>query len=295
MSLFDRFRSKPEPAQIASTTRVAAVVRPGLVVDADILTDVGCVRDHNEDCIGILHEHNESLGDRALLLVADGMGGHNAGEVASAACARMVEAAFPEMRTRPAESLKNSLEQANAAIHKQSVTESATSGMGTTCTALLLQDGYGYSAHVGDSRLYLIRNQGIYQMSEDHSAVMELVNAGEITMQQARHHPDKNVITRSLGGREHVEVSTWPQPLPLLPGDRFLLCSDGMYDQIEDEEIYAIVSNESPTGACRRLVDCARERGGGDNISVAIVALKPIGDAAKPSERGERQTEESSR
>jgi protein phosphatase len=105
---------------------------------------------------------------------------------------------------------------------------------------------------------------------------MELVTLGEITMEQARHHPDKNVITRSIGGREQVEVSTWAEPMRLRAGDRFLLCSDGMYDYIEDEEIRRVATAESPLNACRQLVDIARERGGGDNISVVIVELRPL-------------------
>jgi protein phosphatase len=209
-------------------------------------------------------------------VVADGMGGHNAGEVASAAAVKTLENSFAKMRTEPAEHLKNAFLDANASIHKQSLEEDSMRGMGTTCTALLLQDGLGYSAHVGDSRLYLIRNGGIYQLSEDHSAVMELVTLGEITMEQARHHPDKNVITRSIGGREQVEVSTWAEPMRLRAGDRFLLCSDGMYDYIEDEEIRRVATAESPLNACRQLVDIARERGGGDNISVVIVELRPL-------------------
>ena len=277
MSLLGLFRSKPAPAATAAPP--AASVHVSYTVDAEILTDVGCVRDHNEDCISILCERDGNRGDRALVVVADGMGGHNAGEVASAIAVQQVEAAYSEMRTEPSENLKHALEHANAIIHKQSEDNKEMSGMGTTCTALLLQDGYGFSAHVGDSRLYLIRKRGIFLMSEDHSAVMELVTAGTLTLEQARQHPDKNVITRSLGGREQVEVSTWPHPLPLLAEDRFLLCSDGMYDQIEDEEICGIVSSQSPADACRQLVDIARQRGGGDNISVAVVALRPVNRA----------------
>jgi protein phosphatase len=289
MSFLDRFRPTPVPA--ASAHPEGNSTPPRYRLDAAMLTDVGCVRDHNEDRVSILHERDGRRGDRALIIVADGMGGHEAGEVASSAAVRLVESAFQQLRTQPAEGLKNALLQANEVIHKQSVAQSAKNGMGTTCTTLLLQDGAAYSAHVGDSRLYLIRNQGIYQMSEDHSAVMELVRAGEITLQQARHHPDKNIITRSLGGREQVEVSTWPRPLPLHPGDRFLLCSDGLYDQIEDEELNGIAGPQLPAEACRQLVDIARQRGGGDNISVAIVAVLPMDSADQPPGSEERKSE----
>jgi protein phosphatase len=270
MSFFGRFRSRtaPEPPVDPATPRFR--------IETEVLSDVGCVRDHNEDCVSILHERSDSNGDRALVVIADGMGGQNAGEVASAAAVKTLENCFAQMRTEPAQHLKNAFLDANAAIHKKSLEEAEMSGMGTTCTAILLQDGLGYSAHVGDSRLYLIRNHGIYQLSEDHSTVMELVTKGEITMEQARHHPDKNVITRSLGSREHVEISTWTEPMRLLAGDRFLLCSDGMYDYVEDEEICGIAAAQSPLNTCRQLVDLARERGGGDNISVAVAELRPL-------------------
>jgi protein phosphatase len=274
MSFFDRFRSKT--ASAATPQPPAELVPPRFLIEAEFLSDVGCVREHNEDCVSILRERNNSRGDRVLLVVADGMGGHNAGEVASAAAIATLENAFAKMRSEPAAHLKNAFLEANASIHKQSLEEASERGMGTTCTALLLQDGLGYSAHVGDSRLYLIRNGGIYQLSEDHSAVMELVTLGQITMEQARHHPDKNVITRSLGGREQVEISTWTEPMHLLAGDRFLLCSDGLYGEIEDEEIGRVAAVQSPLNACRQLVDIARERGGGDNISVAIAELRPL-------------------
>lgn len=209
-----------------------------------------------------------------LVLVADGMGGHNAGEIASATAISVIEAAYEQMHAEPAAQLKEALENANATIHRKSTRNVETRGMGTTCTALLLQDGFAYSAHVGDSRLYLIRNQAIYLMSEDHSAVMDLVKTGELTLQEARHHPDKNLVTRSLGTHPEVEVSGWPAPLPLQPGDHFLLCSDGLYDQVEDDEMCAIVLPRKAADACEELVRKAKERGAPDNVTVAVVGLQ---------------------
>ena len=147
--------------------------------------------------------------------------------------------------------------------------------MGTTCTALLLQGGYAYSAHVGDSRLYMLRDNEIYLMSEEHSQVMEMVRSGLLDPSEARHHPDKNIITRALGRQSQVEVSTWGQPMPLRAGDGFVVCSDGLYDQIEDSEICAVVQPRSASSACRELVRIAKERGGSDNITVAITRLLP--------------------
>jgi protein phosphatase len=151
--------------------------------------------------------------------------------------------------------------------------------MGTTCTALVLQNGTAISAHVGDSRLYLVRDGSIYLMTEDHSAVMEMVKAGLITLEQARYHPEKNVILRAIGSHSKVEVTTWDEPFPVRAGDRFLLCSDGLYDLVSDEEIKRIVMLSAPQTACENLIALAKERGGHDNITVGIVGLKPEGQA----------------
>jgi protein phosphatase len=153
--------------------------------------------------------------------------------------------------------------------------------MGTTCTALVLRNGSALSAHVGDSRLYLVRNGDIYLMTEDHSAVMEMVKQGWISLSDARHHPDKNVILRAMGSHPDVEVSTWQEPFPLKADDRFLLCSDGLYDLVEDEEIKQIVLASDPQNACENLVALAKERGGHDNITVTIASLKQPGEDLK--------------
>lgn len=269
---FRRSRSVAGPAPNGASRRVLSP----FVLDADMLSDVGCVRNNNEDSGRIFRDFNGEGGNRMLVVVADGMGGHNAGEVASATAVAVIEAAYQDMRTEPGNRLKSALENANAAIHRESTQNAETRGMGTTCTALLLQDGFAYSAHVGDSRLYLIRKDAIYLMTEDHSAVMQLVKTGDLTLEQARHHPDKNVVTRCLGTQPEVEVSSWPEPLPLQPGDHFLVCSDGLYDQVEDDEICAIVLPRKAAEACEELVRLAKERGAPDNVTVAVVGLQPM-------------------
>ena len=264
---------------------------PGFVLDVEMLSDVGCVRTNNEDSGRIVRDADCGHVNRVLIVVADGMGGHNAGEIASATAIAVIEAAYPRMQMEPAGRLKEALEAANTTIHQKSIEHSETQGMGTTCTALLLQDGFAYSAHVGDSRAYLIRKDAIYLMTEDHSAVMELVKRGEITLQEARHHPDKNVVTRCLGTRPQVQVSVWPEPLPLQPGDHFLLCSDGLYDQMEDEEIRATVAPRRAAAACAELVRVAKERGAPDNVTVAVVGLEPVRPAGQSRSRVTRQVE----
>lgn len=254
---------------------------PAFVLDADLLSDVGCSRTNNEDTGRIFRDFNSDAGNRMLVVVADGMGGHNAGEIASAMAIEVIEAAYHEMRNAPFLRLKDALETANATIHRKATEREEMRGMGTTCTALLLQDGFAYAAHVGDSRIYLIRKDAIYLMTEDHSTVMQLVKDGELTLEEARHHPDKNVVTRCLGTHPYVEVSAWSQPLPLQLGDRFLLCSDGLYDQVEDDEICAVVLPRRAAEACEGLVRLAKERGAPDNVTVAVVGLEPV--AAVPA------------
>lgn len=274
------FRGKQNGSGAAATNGNGSALHasPAFLLDADLLSDVGCTRTNNEDAGRIVRDSVRDR-DRMLVVVADGMGGHNAGEIASATAIEVIEAAYDRMHSEPAIQLKEALEDANATIHRRSTRNAETSGMGTTCTALLLQDGLAYSAHVGDSRIYLIRNEAIYLMSEDHSAVMELVKSGELTLDEARHHPDKNLVTRCLGTHPEVEVSAWPQPLPLQAGDHFLLCSDGLYDQVEDEEIREIVLPRKAADACEELVRKAKERGAPDNVTVAVVGLQ----AAAPS------------
>jgi protein phosphatase len=251
---------------------------PAFVLDSDLLSDVGCVRKNNEDSGRILRAPGNDGESAQLLVVADGMGGYNAGDVASALAVKTIEESYPEIRMDPDRAIKRTLETANARIYKQSKENPESAGMGTTCTALLIQGGFAYSAHVGDSRLYLLRDGGIYLMSEDHSQVMDMVRSGLLELSEVRHHPDKNVITRAIGRQPEVEVSTWLQPLPLRVGDGFVVCCDGLYDDIEDNEICDAVQGKSASSACAELVRLAKERGGSDNITVAVARLLP----AKP-------------
>jgi protein phosphatase len=174
------------------------------------------------------------------------------------------------------------VQHANRVIVDAGGSDQRLRGMGTTCTALVLRHGLAYCAHVGDSRLYLVRDGEIFLMTEDHSAVMHLVKSGAISPAEARHHPDKNVIVRALGGRPKVEVSAWPKPLGVRPGDRFVLCSDGLYDLVEDIEIRGAALSYMPQVACERLVALARERGGPDNISVGILAMNDAASDPHP-------------
>lgn len=277
-------RARPVSASKSAPTQAIQITEPFLV-DADLLSDVGCVRTNNEDNGRIMRDPNATPGhDRTLLVVADGMGGHNAGEVASALAAETLESAFPEMQKDPAQALKQAVLEANRRVYTESEANPERNGMGTTCTALLIQGSQAYSAHIGDSRIYLLRNGGIYLVTEDHSQVFELVKAGVLTLQEARHHPDKNVITRALGRQPQVEVATWPQPMPVQPGDGFLLCSDGLCDVLEDDEMNSVASAHNAADACEELVRLAKSRHASDNITVAVVKLLPVTANKTPTE-----------
>jgi PPM family protein phosphatase len=270
-------RNKKSKQGKGSVKETVALAQPGRFdVVASLLSDVGCVRELNEDSGACIQPDNPELraSKGSLILVADGMGGHSAGEVASRLAVDIITRIYYEDAGDPQSALKKAFREANREIHKAAEKDESKTGMGTTCTALVLQDGTAISAHVGDSRLYLVRRQAIYLMTEDHSAVMEMVKAGLITIEQARHHPDKNVILRALGSHPEVEVSSWNEPLPVRGGDKFVVCSDGLYDLVEDDEIKERVAERDPHSACETLIGLARERGGYDNITVGVIAVE---------------------
>jgi len=284
-------KSKKENSSVAETVALAKPAKFDIV--ASMLSDVGCVRELNEDSGTYVQPDDPALraSKGLLIVVADGMGGHSSGEVASRLAVEVVTRTYYEDSGDPQSALKTAFRKANHEIHEAAEKDESKNGMGTTCTALVLENGTAISAHVGDSRLYLVRDGSIYLMTEDHSAVMELVKAGLLTLEQARHHPDKNVILRAMGSHPEVEVTTWQEPFPVRTGDCFLLCSDGLYDLVEDEEIKQIVMLGDPQPACENLIALAKERGGHDNITVGIVSLKPEGEAASSPVPETRQGE----
>ncbi|MGQ0805778.1 MAG: Stp1/IreP family PP2C-type Ser/Thr phosphatase [Actinomycetota bacterium] len=244
-------------------------------------TDKGRVREGNED---------ERLIDRRMDLyaVADGMGGHQAGEVASQTAIEALRAAVAN-----GTSIRDAITQANEAVLERSAGDERLRGMGTTMTAATLAAGGTLLiGHVGDSRAYLIRDGELQQVTEDHSLVEEMVRGGELTPEQAEVHPQRSVITRALGIDPAVEVDMYP--VELRDGDRILLCSDGLSGMVRTEDIAAILQREpDPQKAANKLVDAANKAGGEDNITVVIldvvaddspaVAVLPD-DRARPAE-----------
>lgn len=254
--------------------------KPDYEVAASVQTDTGCVREINEDSGRFVRPSDErQLKEKGVLLVvADGMGGHSAGEVASGMAAEFVPHLYFDSDAEPHAALRGAVEEANRRIHAASLEDESKRGMGTTCTTLVLLDGQAFAAHVGDSRLYMLRGGKVYLLTEDHSAVMEMVKLGLITMEQARHHEDKNVILRALGTTPEVEV-TMLEPFSVRLGDQYLLCSDGLYDLVTDEEIERELSDAADIStAGERLITLAKARGGHDNITVGIAAVVPPGN-----------------
>jgi PPM family protein phosphatase len=230
-----------------------------LVVGA--ASDVGRVRDHNEDAFLV----DDQLG---LFAVADGMGGHQAGEVASATALEALRAAVTS-----GEGIRDAVTSANDAVYEKSTTDDRLRGMGTTLTAGTLAAGDTLLlGHVGDSRAYALRDHQLERLTTDHSLVEELIQAGELTEAQAEHDPRRSMITRALGIEPSVDVDLYP--IQVHDGDRLLLCSDGLTGMVGEDEIEEVLTQEhDPTQAARRLVDEANAAGGIDNITVLIVDL----------------------
>jgi protein phosphatase len=240
-------------------------------------TDVGMKREHNEDSFLV----NEDLG---LYVVCDGMGGHAGGETASRLAVQTIERELLSARLRSddpftaqvaladsllAAALREAVEGACAAVFRTSRANPELAGMGTTCISLLVKDGQAIIGHVGDSRAYLVREGDVYQLSEDHSLVNEQVRAGLLSEEEARHSRLKNVITRSVGFEEDVLVDV--VGVETRPGDKFLLCSDGLSNLVDNDEIRDALLQTELEDVPQKLIALANSRGGEDNITVVAV------------------------
>jgi PPM family protein phosphatase len=259
---------------------------PLFEVAASVQTDKGCVREINEDSGRYVSPSDPAVLKQkgSLLIVADGMGGHSAGEVASGMAVELVPRLYYEAEGEPQAALKAAVEEANRRIYAAAAEDAEKHGMGTTCTALAIIEDQAFAAHVGDSRLYMKRDGKIYRLTEDHSAVMEMVKLGIITLEEARTHEDKNVILRALGTTPEVEVATL-ESFSVHVGDQYLLCSDGLYDLVPDDEIESELNETSDIhAASERLITLAKARGGHDNITIGILAIVPVGTLAAEAE-----------
>jgi serine/threonine protein phosphatase PrpC len=249
-----------------------------LRLDVAQLTDVGRKREHNEDNMAyvIPKDTMAMIQKGALFIVADGMGGHAAGEVASEIAVDTVSNTYyqDDHDDVPA-ALLYAIRRANTAIHQRAAENMLRNGMGTTCVAAVLRGNVAYIANVGDSRAYLIRKSRIKQVSQDHSWVAEQVRAGLLTEEQARTHAQRNVITRSLGTQPDVEIDIFREVLE--EGDTLVLCSDGLSGLVSDEDLMHTVEQFVPQESVYHLVEHANESGGPDNITAIVARVQELG------------------
>jgi serine/threonine protein phosphatase PrpC len=250
-------------------------------LDVATATDVGMRRQQNEDSHGCWMP--ESAGERerrgVLLVVADGMGGSLAGEVASRLAVQTVLSTYREADgASPLDALFRALETANQVVHGESTRNPQLSGMGTTCTAVAVIDRDVLLAHVGDSRAYLMRDGRPRQLTKDHSLVAQMVREGQLTPEQAKSDPRRNVVTRSVGVGAAVEIDAQRLDHALEPGDTLLICSDGLHGLLSDDDLASIASQADLAAGCRDLIALANDRGGPDNITVVLARLEANGD-----------------
>jgi protein phosphatase len=237
-------------------------------VETTVRTDVGLQRRGNED---------SSYAQEPVFVVADGMGGARAGEVASQMVVDAFASGLPEDGTAE-ERLSMVVQRANREIHERSHKEAERAGMGTTVTAAYLDNNTLALAHVGDSRAYLLRDGELSRLTEDHSLVEELLRGGKLTEEEALEHPQRSVITRALGIEPIVEIDTWTYPLR--PADIVLICSDGLTSMIPEQQVAdAITQSRSLAEAAERLIAEANAAGGRDNITVVLFRVEDVGAA----------------
>lgn len=255
-------------------------------------TDLGRIRENNEDKFDFYEPEDPTLlaTRGCLFAVADGMGGHAAGQIASELA---LKTAISHYYDSPNEDIANSILEAmsaaNETVHNLAVAIPERSGMGTTMTAAVIVEDRVYVGQVGDSRAYLIRGGQIRQVTMDHSWVAEQVRIGGMTAEEAELSPYKNIITRSIGTQDTVEPDVFEEMA--LPGDFWVLCSDGLTGHVVDNEILQIASANPPTETARQLIELAGARGGRDNITVFVLSIR---DLVPCGERPESPTEQSS-
>ena len=257
-------------------------------IDYSELTDTGRVREHNEDAIG-------SIGEIGLMVLADGMGGYNAGEVASGIAVQIVTELAAEGATREERNsidphsglmrqsivLRDAIYRANKIIYQTAQSQTHCEGMGTTIVACMFYDDKISVAHVGDSRAYRVRGGQLDQVTLDHSLLQELVDRGFYSAEEAQRSTNRNYVTRALGVEPSVEVEV--HEYDVLPDDIFLLCSDGLCDMVEDDDIHLTIStfSDSLANVSQQLVDSANDNGGRDNVSVMLAQVKEAFPAKK--------------
>jgi protein phosphatase len=233
------------------------------------------VRSHNEDAVAWVTSHDDDAATNrgSLALVADGMGGHAAGEVASALAADVVRRLYYDLDGPIPQVLANAFAAANRAIIEYAQEHPECRGMGTTCTVLAFRDQQAWLAHIGDSRAYLLRDRHLTQLSEDQTLVAKLVSEGTITQAEADQSPMHNVILQALGTTANIKPMIGAKGLPLQSGDVLILCSDGVSNMVPDGKIAELASRLPPQEACDALIEAALAAGGHDNASLGVFSV----------------------
>lgn len=242
-------------------------------IKAVVLSDIGCVRTNNEDNARFIRPSNGTVRrDKGFLaILADGMGGHSAGEIASQMAVDIIGQTYFARPESAEESLFLAFTRANRAIWMAASKNEKQRGMGTTCTCLAICNNQLFLAHVGDSRAYLLKKGQLTMLSKDHTYVQSLVDQGVISANEARVHPDKNILTRAMGTHNKVDIDVEAIQQNLEADDRILLCSDGLYDYLNDDEIARYMLNPNLGNAARAMIELAKQRGGHDNITVLLL------------------------
>jgi PPM family protein phosphatase len=257
-------------------------------VKAVVLSDLGNIRTNNED-VGMFYriaEDDVTRDKGYLLIVADGMGGHKAGEVASKMATEIISQEYFKKNGNGGieKILSKAFSTANRKIYELASSQNAYHGMGTTCSAFVVTGDTVYYAHVGDSRGYFMKNNQITRITEDHTYVQELVNKGEITYKEADTHPKRNILTNAMGTKPDLRIDTGKCNYSFENNDRLMLCSDGLYDYISENELADILSNRPLQDAADYLIKEAKKRGGHDNITVVLAEKMEPGAATAPRE-----------
>jgi protein phosphatase len=230
-------------------------------------TDAGPVREQNEDYLGYFRS-----GDRHVFMVADGMGGEAGGALASRGAVEAAGEVFSSDPCRsPRDLLNGAMAAANRACRELRETRPELDRLGTTLDLVLVEGGRAWWAHVGDGRIYLLRDREIRQLTDDHTLVERMVREGLLSEDEAAGHPRRHVLERALGPSNQVAPDLAPEPLVLDDGDSLILCTDGLTDVVAPEEIAEAIGRGGPQQACRQLVELVRERGGSDNVTVQVI------------------------
>jgi PPM family protein phosphatase len=282
--LADEITAKINTAELMKQWEERAEKARGIVVETLLgaKTDLGCVRENNEDKFEFFQPDDDDVlaTKGSFYAVADGMGGHAAGQIASEiALKTAIRAYYADSSPMVEDSLRAAVQQANGIIYDLSRAISERNGMGTTVTALVVRGEEAFIAQVGDSRCYRLRGSRIEQLTDDHSWVNEQVKRGALTAAEAEMSPFKNVITRSIGNAPSVDVDVFTHELEA--GDQFLLCSDGLSNEVTPDEMRDAMKTGSPSQAAWDLVNLALEHGGSDNATVLILKITDISRKSK--------------